>query len=138
MCPLSRNDLPKGIISVSKEYISSIAFKRYNIPTKSLNFWTPIEYFRGKKLTYIYTTTEQIFVYLCYKNKVADTIIFQLTAGQFRRVFKTGLKITSREGLLFTMGELFMGFVTRLAKGCNVGKFFYLNYKLLTISLGIP
>ncbi|WP_284140527.1 MULTISPECIES: YeeE/YedE family protein [unclassified Virgibacillus] len=49
------------------------------------------------------------------------TIIFLLTAGQFKKVFRSGVHIRRREILLFALGGITMGVGTRLANGCNVG-----------------
>ncbi|QEN05497.1 YeeE/YedE family protein [Thiospirochaeta perfilievii] len=52
---------------------------------------------------------------------ILGTFIYLLTAGIFKKTFFTEFKITWKEGLLFALGGLCMGFGTRFANGCNVG-----------------
>ncbi len=49
------------------------------------------------------------------------TIICLLLAGTFKSTVTTEIKITPKQGLLYAMGGLLMGFGTRLSNGCNVG-----------------
>ncbi len=52
---------------------------------------------------------------------IMGTLVFMLTAGQFKKMFTSELRVTPKEVVLFAMGGFFMGFGTRLANGCNVG-----------------
>ncbi|WP_326975146.1 YeeE/YedE family protein [Caproicibacter sp. BJN0012] len=52
---------------------------------------------------------------------ILGTILYLLVAGVLVRTFREGLHITFREGLIFALGGLSMGFGTRLSNGCNVG-----------------
>jgi len=52
---------------------------------------------------------------------IAGTLICLLLAGTFTSTFKSELKITPKDVLLFATGGLLMGFGTRLSNGCNVG-----------------
>lgn len=52
---------------------------------------------------------------------IFGTAIYLLTAGIFKKTFFSEIKITWKEGLLFALGGLCMGFGTRFANGCNVG-----------------
>jgi len=49
------------------------------------------------------------------------TVVYLLTASKFVQTFKSELKVSYKEVLLFSMGGLAMGIGTRLANGCNVG-----------------
>ncbi len=49
------------------------------------------------------------------------TTIFLLTAGKFRTVFMSELKISGKDAVLYALGGVAMGVGTRLANGCNVG-----------------
>ena len=49
------------------------------------------------------------------------TLIFLLTAGQFKKIFMSEMKITGREAALYALGGISMGVGTRFANGCNVG-----------------
>lgn len=52
---------------------------------------------------------------------IMGTLLFLLTSGTFLKVFKSELKITSKEATFYILGGLLMGFGTRLSNGCNVG-----------------
>jgi len=52
---------------------------------------------------------------------VIGTLVCLLLAGTFTSTFKSELKITPKDVLLFAVGGLLMGFGTRLSNGCNVG-----------------
>jgi uncharacterized membrane protein YedE/YeeE len=52
---------------------------------------------------------------------VAGALIYLLTAGKFKEIFSSELKISFRQAVLFALGGLTMGFGTRLSNGCNVG-----------------
>ena len=52
------------------------------------------------------------------------TLLFLLTAGEFKKMFTAELKITGREAALFALGGFAMGAGTRFAKGCNAGALF--------------
>ncbi len=52
---------------------------------------------------------------------ILGTFIYFILAGTFFKVFKSELKITFKDGALFALGGLAMGFGTRLSNGCNVG-----------------
>lgn len=52
---------------------------------------------------------------------ILGTLIALLLAGKFAQTFKAGLKISFKEGLLYSIGGFAMGFGTRLSNGCNVG-----------------
>ncbi|QVK18177.1 YeeE/YedE family protein [Mycoplasmatota bacterium] len=52
---------------------------------------------------------------------ILGTLIALLLAGNFVKSFKGGLSITFKDGIIFAIGGLCMGFGTRLSNGCNVG-----------------
>ena len=52
---------------------------------------------------------------------ILGTIVCLLLAGTFHGTFKSELKISFKEVVLFALGGLLMGFGTRLSNGCNVG-----------------
>lgn len=52
---------------------------------------------------------------------IIGTAIYLLASGVFSKTFKEGLHIKFREGTVYALGGLCMGFGTRLANGCNVG-----------------
>lgn len=52
---------------------------------------------------------------------ILGTAFYLLIAGMFKKIFTSELKISFKEGLLFALGGLIMGFGTRLSNGCNVG-----------------
>jgi len=52
------------------------------------------------------------------------TLLFLLTAGQFKKMFTSELKITRRDAALFALGGFAMGVGTRFARGCNAGGLF--------------
>ena len=52
---------------------------------------------------------------------MVGTVICLLLAGTFTATVTSEIKITFKQGTLYAMGGLFMGFGTRLANGCNVG-----------------
>ncbi|MCK5779518.1 MAG: YeeE/YedE family protein [Psychrilyobacter sp.] len=52
---------------------------------------------------------------------MVGTIICLLLAGTFKSTVTTEIKITPKQGVLYAMGGLLMGFGTRLSNGCNVG-----------------
>jgi len=55
---------------------------------------------------------------------LVGAIIYLLTAGRFMEFFSSELNITKKQGLMFALGGLSMGFGTRVAQGCNVGALF--------------
>lgn len=52
---------------------------------------------------------------------VIGTVIYLLTAGKFKEIFMSEIKVPVKQILLFAMGGFAMGFGTRLSNGCNVG-----------------
>lgn len=52
---------------------------------------------------------------------LVGTTLFLLTAGKFKTIFMSELKITGKEAILYALGGITMGYGTRLANGCNVG-----------------
>ncbi|RCW57473.1 MULTISPECIES: YeeE/YedE family protein [Halanaerobium] len=52
---------------------------------------------------------------------LVGAIIYLLTAGKFMEFFNSELHISKKQGLMYALGGLSMGFGTRLAQGCNVG-----------------
>lgn len=52
---------------------------------------------------------------------IVGALIAMLLAGRFTSTFKSGLKITLKDGFVYVAGGLLMGFGTRLSNGCNVG-----------------
>jgi len=52
---------------------------------------------------------------------MVGTVICLLLAGTFKSVVTSEIKITFKQGTLYAMGGIFMGFGTRLSNGCNVG-----------------
>jgi len=55
---------------------------------------------------------------------LVGAIIYLLTAGRFMEFFSSELNITKKQGLMYALGGLSMGFGTRVAQGCNVGALF--------------
>lgn len=52
---------------------------------------------------------------------VLGTILMMLFSGNLATGFKSGLKISGREAIMYVLGGLAMGVGTRLSNGCNAG-----------------
>ncbi|QTL98940.1 YeeE/YedE family protein [Iocasia frigidifontis] len=52
---------------------------------------------------------------------IVGAVIYLLTAGKFKAIFTSELKISKKEILLYALGGITMGLGTRFANGCNVG-----------------
>ena len=55
---------------------------------------------------------------------IIGTIICLLLAGTFTSTFKSELKITWKDALVYAVGGFTMGIGTRFANGCNAGALF--------------
>jgi len=52
---------------------------------------------------------------------VVGALTYLLSAGKFIQSFKSELRVTGKEAILYALGGILMGFGTRFANGCNVG-----------------